>query len=440
MGRKKKKPMKPWCWYCNRDFDDEKILIQHQKAKHFKCMICHKKLYTGPGLAIHCTQVHKETVSAIPNSLPNRGDPEIEIYGMEGIPEKDLKERQQRQGKEDSDEPSAKIAKEDAPVAVTVAAPHMMMMPQMVPPGFPPGFPPPMGMPMMSGQPMPGMPPMQGMHQGPMMAMHRMPPSTLMGATGTVSTVGVPGLGGAQNPLGPGPQVQASKPLFPAAQNVNGTVASSTSSGPVGADFKPITVEAGGSTFQKGPIIAGAPMPATSQVAQAKPAMIVAPGATSKLVHPDEDISLEEKRASLPKYAPQTPNLPTSNLPTMQMNPGIPGMAPSSMVPPMTMPSMPPVMTMPSTNPQGYPMAAPPLMAQQPQFMQQPPTLSQGVPYSMPPRPGAPGTMPTGPVPLLGNPPSSQAPPARGPRPMPLFPNGPPMQRMPMGGPQPHSY
>lgn len=45
------------CRYCNRDFDDEKILIQHQKAKHFKCHICHKKLYTGPGLAIHCMQV-----------------------------------------------------------------------------------------------------------------------------------------------------------------------------------------------------------------------------------------------------------------------------------------------------------------------------------------------------------------------------------------------
>lgn len=28
--------------------------------------------------------------------MPNRGDPEIEIYGMEGIPEKDMKERQQR--------------------------------------------------------------------------------------------------------------------------------------------------------------------------------------------------------------------------------------------------------------------------------------------------------------------------------------------------------
>lgn len=57
MGRKKKRVIKPWCWYCNRDFDDEKILIQHQKAKHFKCHICHKKLFTGPGLVIHCMQV-----------------------------------------------------------------------------------------------------------------------------------------------------------------------------------------------------------------------------------------------------------------------------------------------------------------------------------------------------------------------------------------------
>lgn len=56
--------------YCNRDFDDEKILIQHQKAKHFKCHICHKKLYTGPGLAIHCMQVsidHEHTRTPIMN-------------------------------------------------------------------------------------------------------------------------------------------------------------------------------------------------------------------------------------------------------------------------------------------------------------------------------------------------------------------------------------
>ena len=84
--------------YCNREFDDEKILIQHQKAKHFKCHICHKKLYTGPGLSIHCMQVHKETIDKVPNSLPSRGNIEIEIYGMEGIPAEDLRAHELNKG------------------------------------------------------------------------------------------------------------------------------------------------------------------------------------------------------------------------------------------------------------------------------------------------------------------------------------------------------
>ena len=91
--------MKPWCWYCNRDFEEEKVLIQHQKAKHFKCHVCHKKLYTGPGLAIHTMQVHKEPINTIPNSIPNRGDTEIEIYGMEGIPEKDMEDKRKQTAK-----------------------------------------------------------------------------------------------------------------------------------------------------------------------------------------------------------------------------------------------------------------------------------------------------------------------------------------------------
>ena len=65
------------------------MLIYHQKAKHFKCHICHKKLYTAPGLAIHCSQVHKEIVTSVPNALGSRDNIEIEIYGMEGIPEND---------------------------------------------------------------------------------------------------------------------------------------------------------------------------------------------------------------------------------------------------------------------------------------------------------------------------------------------------------------
>ena len=62
MGRKKKKE-KPYCWYCERVFDDEKVLIQHQKAKHFKCEICYKKLYTAGGLKTHVSEVHKKTIA-----------------------------------------------------------------------------------------------------------------------------------------------------------------------------------------------------------------------------------------------------------------------------------------------------------------------------------------------------------------------------------------
>lgn len=81
--------------YCEREFDDEKVLIYHQKAKHFKCHICHKKLYTAPGLAIHCSQVHKEEVRHVPNALPHRDNIRAEIYGMEGIPEEDLMAHEQ---------------------------------------------------------------------------------------------------------------------------------------------------------------------------------------------------------------------------------------------------------------------------------------------------------------------------------------------------------
>lgn len=96
MGRKKKKTMKPWCWYCNREFEDEKILLQHQKAKHFKCHICHKKLFTGPGLQIHCMQVHKENIEKVPNSIKGRDNITLEICGMENIPEEDLVEHERQ--------------------------------------------------------------------------------------------------------------------------------------------------------------------------------------------------------------------------------------------------------------------------------------------------------------------------------------------------------
>ena len=38
-----------WCYYCERDFEDLKLLISHQKAKHFKCERCGRRLNTAGG-------------------------------------------------------------------------------------------------------------------------------------------------------------------------------------------------------------------------------------------------------------------------------------------------------------------------------------------------------------------------------------------------------
>ncbi|XP_057670739.1 BUB3-interacting and GLEBS motif-containing protein ZNF207 isoform X2 [Diorhabda carinulata] len=282
MGRKKKKLSKPWCWYCNREFEDEKILIQHQKAKHFKCHICHKKLYTGPGLSIHCMQVHKETIDKVPNSLPNRSNVDIEIYGMEGIPAADLREHErQKQGSRppndsgsDDDEPAVKRPK---PEGLLGSAPGVMqgvpnMMPGMMPPpGMPPGMP--MG-PMMQMGPM-------GHHFMPHPGMQMMPAAHMQQMM--------------QNQAGP------PKPLFPSA------IPTSSPGGPgtpvVGADFKPIssaaTISAPPTTNTPG---------GSSSSDSSKVSTITTSSATSKIIHPTEDTSLEEIRARSSKYAKNIPS------------------------------------------------------------------------------------------------------------------------------------
>lgn len=41
-------------------------------------------------------QVHKENLSQVENALPNRRSLDIEIFGMEGVPEEQLQQHQQR--------------------------------------------------------------------------------------------------------------------------------------------------------------------------------------------------------------------------------------------------------------------------------------------------------------------------------------------------------
>ncbi|KIM42546.1 hypothetical protein M413DRAFT_26586 [Hebeloma cylindrosporum] len=100
MAKKKNKQIiRPWCWYCEREFEDEKVLMQHQKAKHFKCNMCPRRLNTAGGLAVHIQQVHKlepENLPRIENALPGRDGYEVEIFGMVGIPAPDVADYKRR--------------------------------------------------------------------------------------------------------------------------------------------------------------------------------------------------------------------------------------------------------------------------------------------------------------------------------------------------------
>ncbi|XP_061839710.1 BUB3-interacting and GLEBS motif-containing protein ZNF207b isoform X4 [Nerophis lumbriciformis] len=328
MGRKKKKQMKPWCWYCNRDFDDEKILIQHQKAKHFKCHICHKKLYTGPGLAIHCMQVHKETIDSVPNAIPGRIDIELEIYGMEGIPEKDMQERRRtleqksqdggkKRNPDDSDEDDDDDEAGPSVQQVTGVPPQVGYAAPMAQPGIPPGAGAP-GMPPggYQGMPpmMPGVPPMMhGMHHG----IHGMPPGMMpMGGMMPPMMPGLPGMPPGMPPhMAPRPGMPLMAPVPTAGaiqrptaqQSASGAAASNShstagSSDPPKATFPAYTQPSVSSSSTSSSNPSSSTVAKPPATVSTKPATLTTSSATSKLIHPDEDISLEELRAQLPRY------------------------------------------------------------------------------------------------------------------------------------------
>uniref|UniRef100_A0A2R9AW11 C2H2-type domain-containing protein n=1 Tax=Pan paniscus TaxID=9597 RepID=A0A2R9AW11_PANPA len=296
---KKKKQLKP-------DFGDEKILIQHQKAKHFKCHICHKKLYPGPGLAIHY---------AVPSAIPGITDIELEICGMEGIPEKDMdegrqvleqktQESQKKKEQDDSDE----YGDDDSAGSTSFHPQPVQLQQGYIPPVAQPGLPPVPGAP---GMPL-GMPPvMPAMNTPPGPGIPPLMPGIIPPVTQTqaVSAPGILNRPPAPTATVPAPQPPVTKPLFSSAGQAQAAV-----QGPVGTDFKPLNSTPEATAASPKPIFSAYTQSADSTTSTtnstaakpaasitSKPATLVTTNATSKLIHPDEGIYLEERRAQLPR-------------------------------------------------------------------------------------------------------------------------------------------
>merc|ERR1711904_413099 len=100
--------IKPFCYYCEREFEDETTLVQHQKAKHFKCEVCHKKLTTGRSLRTHSVQVHKLDLKTVPHAKLDRSGVDPDIVGMTGVP---IHIVQAKANREDVDECFKKLNK-----------------------------------------------------------------------------------------------------------------------------------------------------------------------------------------------------------------------------------------------------------------------------------------------------------------------------------------
>ncbi|CAN0911816.1 Protein SUPPRESSOR OF FRI 4 [Linum grandiflorum] len=335
MGKKKKRvASKVWCYYCDREFDDEKILVQHQKAKHFKCHVCHKKLSTAGGMTIHVLQVHKESVTKVPNAKPGRDTTDIEIYGMQGIPSDVLAAHY---GEEEDETPS-KAARVDIS-----SSPYAGVIPGSLPVGYPPR---PLGaMPQVYSSGMPVPHPGWGLPQRPQtwypqnLAMS-VPPQAPIGYSQQplfpVQNVRAPGLS-APLPLLPAqvappgmppstPPVPMSQPLFPVVNNSlqQGQPFSAPlppSSIPSGEPKEQVDVHSGlnGSVMTTGyqlPSGPGSVLPSSHSYASGPntagpsigPPPVIANKANANqlsevyLVWDDEAMSMEERRMSLTKY------------------------------------------------------------------------------------------------------------------------------------------
>mmetsp|Transcript_22968 Transcript_22968/g.65707 ORF Transcript_22968/g.65707 Transcript_22968/m.65707 type:complete len:274 (+) Transcript_22968:75-896(+) len=260
MGRKKRKAdvVKPFCYYCDREFDDEKVLVQHQKAKHFKCHQCHRKLDTATGLVVHMLQVHKETITKVPNALDGRDNPDVIVHGMEGVPAEFLHDRGDKGGAPGGGGAGGGGAQ---PNGMPVVPP---MMPAAVPtPAMPSAFP-------FGG----AYPAMMGGFMRP-----TMPTMPMIGAMGMVPRLPTPAAGMVPPAMGAAP----------------GLV-------PPAAAMRPGMGMPGGLGMPPGLTPPGMTAPAQTNGEAAVASAEGGEGRGPRWVYQDEEISPEEKRAQLPQY------------------------------------------------------------------------------------------------------------------------------------------
>ena len=95
MGRKKREDLtlKPFCYYCDKEFETVLILLKHQKNRHFSCKDCRRKFSKASSIVTHCMTKHHITLSKVANAKKGRDSITMNIYGMVGIPDDIIDQR-----------------------------------------------------------------------------------------------------------------------------------------------------------------------------------------------------------------------------------------------------------------------------------------------------------------------------------------------------------
>ncbi len=139
MGRKKKRAApseadRIFCYYCERKFQTEQILLAHQKEKHLRCPTCSKRLFSISGLVIHSSQVHNVQVTSVPNAIEGRTSTAVDVVGMKGIPASYYHQQPAKAARTDPSAQTAPTPVYDAPPPSAPAYPQYPPYAQGAPP------------------------------------------------------------------------------------------------------------------------------------------------------------------------------------------------------------------------------------------------------------------------------------------------------------------